>query len=62
MIDELEKIIKEKGIHTIEVVHADTLGILGAKMIPAKSFLKNYKSGFGVCRASLGWDIQGNLF
>ena len=31
-------------------------------MIPVKSFLKNYSSGFAVCRASLEWDIQGNLF
>ncbi|MFL0197435.1 glutamine synthetase family protein [Clostridium sp. WILCCON 0269] len=62
MIEELKKTIKEKAIRTVEVVHADTLGILGAKMIPVESFLKNYESGFGVCRASLGWDIQGNLF
>jgi glutamine synthetase len=61
LIDKINDIIKEKGIHTIEVIHADTLGILGAKMIPTKSFLKNYNSGFGVCKASLGWDIQGNL-
>ncbi|MBU3154523.1 hypothetical protein LL038_07310 [Clostridium estertheticum] len=56
------KIIEEKKIHTVEVIHADTLGMLGGKMVPIKSFLKNYNSGFGVCRASLGWDIQGNLF
>ena len=62
MIDEIKKIIQEKSIHTVEVIHADTLGILGAKMVPTKSFLKNYNSGFGVCKASLGWDIQGNLF
>ena len=62
MIDEIKKIIEEKGICTIEVIHADTLGILGGKMIPTKSFLKNYNSGFGICKASLGWDIQGNLF
>ena len=62
MIDKIKKIIKEKGIRTVEVIHADTLGILGGKMIPTKSFLKNYNSGFGVCKASLGWDIQGNLF
>ena len=62
MIDEIKKIIEEKGIRTIEVIHADTLGILGGKMIPTKSFLKNYDDGFGICKASLGWDIQGNLF
>lgn len=62
MIDKIKKIIEEKGIHTVEVIHADTLGILGGKMIPTKSFLKNYNSGFGICKASLGWDIQGNLF
>lgn len=61
-IDEIKKLIKEKGLHTVEVIHADTLGMLGGKMIPVKSFLKNYNSGFGMCRASLGWDIQGNLF
>jgi len=62
LIDEIKKIIEEKGIHTVQVIHADTLGILGGKMVPTKSFLKNYDSGFGVCRASQGWDIQGNLF
>lgn len=62
MIEKIKRIIEEKGIRTIEVVHPDTLGILGGKMIPTKSFLKNYEDGFGICRASLGWDIQGNLF
>jgi len=62
LIEEIKKRIEEKRIHTVEVIHADTLGMLGGKMIPIKSFLKNYNSGFGVCRASLGWDIQGNLF
>lgn len=62
MIDKIREIIEKKGIHTIEVIHADTIGILGGKMIPAKSFLKNYDNGFGICKASLGWDIQGNLF
>lgn len=62
MINQIKEIIEEKGIHTVEVIHADTLGMLGGKMIPTKSFLKNYHSGFAVCRASLGWDIQGNLF
>lgn len=62
MIEKIKRIIEEKGIRTIEVIHPDTLGILGGKMIPTKSFLKNYEDGFGICRASLGWDIQGNLF
>ncbi|MCB2294805.1 glutamine synthetase family protein [Clostridium algoriphilum] len=61
-IDQIRKMIEEKGIHTVEVIHADTLGMLGGKMIPTKNFLKNYDSGFAVCRASLGWDIQGNIF
>jgi glutamine synthetase len=61
LIDKIKEIIEEKDIHTIEVIHADTLGILGEKMIPSKSFFKNYNSDFGVCKASLGWDIQGNL-
>jgi len=61
LIDKIKKIVEEKGIHTIEVIHADTLGTLAGKMIPIKSFLKNYESGFGVCKASLGWDIQGNI-
>jgi glutamine synthetase len=43
LIEKIEKIIQEKSIHTIEVIHTDTLGMLGAKMIPAKSFLKNYQ-------------------
>lgn len=62
MIDQIKKVIKEKDIYTIEVIHADTFGILGGKMVPTKSFLKNYNNGFGICKASLGWDIQGNLF
>lgn len=62
MIEKIKKVIQEKNIHTIEVIHADTLGMLGAKMVPVKSFLKNYENGFGICKASLGWDIQGNLF
>ena len=31
MIDKIKKIIEEKEIRTIQVIHADTLGILGGK-------------------------------
>jgi len=58
---DIKKIIEEKNISTIEVIYADTLGTLGGKMVPTKSFLKNYENGFGVCKASLGWDIQGQI-
>ncbi|MBU3185865.1 hypothetical protein [Clostridium estertheticum] len=57
LIDEIKKIIEEKKIHTVEEVHADTLEMLGGRMIPIRRFLKNYNSGFGLCRASLRWDI-----
>jgi glutamine synthetase len=62
LINEIKKIIEEKQIHTVEIVHSDTLGMLSGKMVPVRSFLKNYDKGFGVCKASLGWDIQGDLF
>lgn len=61
LIDGIKKLIEEKEIHTVEVIHADTIGALAGKMIPVKNFLKNYHNGFAVCIASLGWDIQGKL-
>lgn len=61
MSKEITDILKEKNIKTIEVIYADTGGSLAGKMVPTESFLKNYQNGFGVCKASFGWDIQGQL-
>lgn len=61
-VSEIQKIIEEKKIQTIEAGFGDLQGSLRGKRIPARQFLKILEPGFNLCKAALAWDIQCGIF
>lgn len=58
----VERTIREKRIHTVELGFADIHGILRGKRLPARHFLKIAKTGSALAKAPFVWDIQCAVF
>ncbi|MDR3165912.1 MAG: glutamine synthetase family protein [Synergistaceae bacterium] len=54
--------IKKHGIRAVEVGFADINGNIIGKRLPSAFLLEHMKSGTGLCRAPLTWDIQSEYF
>ncbi|KAG1145607.1 hypothetical protein G6F37_002074 [Rhizopus arrhizus] len=58
--DNIEQVLEHDD--KVKVVMVDMDGVLRGKILHKEKFLKSVKSGYGVCTALLGWDVQDHLY